>query len=156
VNHANSDEMYICIYSNRDGEVLLFHHEGGIDIGDVESKALKYSIPIDQSFDRTKMENSLLKNVSNDRRSYVKKFDLLIFFICSLRLLAKFITKLFEVYMDLQFTYLEINPLVVTAESVYILDLASRLDQTAEYLCASKWGKIQFPPPFGRDAYAEV
>jgi len=58
--------------------------------------------------------------------------------------------------MNLQFTYLEINPLVVTTKSIYILDLASRLDQTADYLCASKWGKIEFPPPFGRDAYAEV
>jgi ATP citrate (pro-S)-lyase len=58
--------------------------------------------------------------------------------------------------MELQFTYLEINPLVVTKNAVYILDLASRLDQTAEYLCASKWGNIEFPPPFGRDAYAEV
>ena len=78
----------------------------------------------------------------------------MLFFLC--RQLGKFIVKLFEVYMDLHFTYLEINPLVVTTKSIFILDLASRLDQTAEYLCASKWGKIEFPPPFGRDAYAEV
>ena len=72
------------------------------------------------------------------------------------RHLSAFISKLFQVYMELQFTYLEINPLVVTSNTVYVLDLASRLDQTAEYLCASKWGNIEFPPPFGRDAYAEV
>ena len=69
VKHENADEMYICIHSNRDGEVILFHHQGGIDIGDVDSKALTYSIPIDEKFDATKMETSLLKNVSNDRRS---------------------------------------------------------------------------------------
>lgn len=72
------------------------------------------------------------------------------------RHLATFITKLFQVYMELHFTYLEINPLVVTKQAIYVLDLASRLDQTAEYLCASKWGPVEFPPPFGRDAYAEV
>ncbi|UJR20924.1 hypothetical protein I4U23_024033 [Adineta vaga] len=115
LSHENVDEMYICIYSNRDGEVILFHHEGGIDIGDVDSKALQYSILINDPFD----------------------------------------VKSMEIYMDLQFTYLEINPLVVTSKSIHILDLASRLDQTAEYLCASKWGKIEFPPPFGRDAYSE-
>lgn len=60
--------MYICIHSNRDGEVILFHHQGGIDIGDVDSKALTYSISIDEKFDANKMEISLLKNVSNDRR----------------------------------------------------------------------------------------
>ena len=58
--------------------------------------------------------------------------------------------------MELHFTYLEINPLVVTTQAVHVLDLASRLDQTAEYLCASKWGPVEFPPPFGRDAFAEV
>lgn len=73
-----------------------------------------------------------------------------------IRHLSAFITKLFQVYMELHFTYLEINPLVVTPQAVYILDLASRLDQTAEYLCASKWGNVEFPPPFGRDAYPEV
>lgn len=157
IKHEDSDEMYICIYSNRDGELILFHHEGGIDIGDVDSKALQYSIPIDQSFDTVKMEDSLLKNVSNNRRTYVDKTLISMkSFVVFFRNLSKFITKLFEVYMELQFTYLEINPLVVTNESIYILDLASRLDQTAEYICASKWGKIEFPPPFGRDAYAEV
>lgn len=137
--HDTTDEMYICIYSNRDGELILFHHEGGIDIGDVDSKALTYSIIIDESYDAHKMEAALLKNVPTDRRPH----------------LSAFITKLFHVYMDLQFTYLEINPLIVTNKAIHILDLASRLDQTAEYLCASRWGPIEFPPPFGRDAYAE-
>ncbi|CAF4637082.1 unnamed protein product [Rotaria sp. Silwood1] len=139
LEHKKADEMYICIYSNRDGEIILFHHEGGIDVGDVDSKALKYSIIIDDSFDVTKMEEALLKNVPIDRRPH----------------LSAFITKLFQVYMELHFTYLEINPLVVTTKAVHILDLASRLDQTAEYLCASKWGNVEFPPPFGRDAYPE-
>ncbi|CAF1206356.1 unnamed protein product [Adineta ricciae] len=137
--HEKTDEMYICIYSNREGEVILFHHEGGIDVGDVDSKGLQYSILIDESFDDKKMETALLKHVPADRRVH----------------LSAFISKLFQVYMELQFTYLEINPLVVTSNTVYVLDLASRLDQTAEYLCASKWGNIEFPPPFGRDAYAE-
>lgn len=60
--------MYICIYSNRYGEVILFHHEGGIDIGDVDSKALTYSIIIDSQFDKKEMESALLKNVPVDRQ----------------------------------------------------------------------------------------
>jgi ATP citrate (pro-S)-lyase len=70
-------------------------------------------------------------------------------------MLTQFIFNLYEVYMDLHFTYLEINPLVCTDSSVYILDLASKIDQTADYLCKIKWGDIDFPPPFGRDAYPE-
>jgi ATP citrate (pro-S)-lyase len=79
------------------------------------------------------------------------------FLFSSKRMLTLFIANLFETYMDLHFTYLEINPLVVTENQIFILDLASKIDQTADYLCKTKWGgEIEFPPPFGRDAYPEV
>ena len=61
-------------------------------------------------------------------------------------MLTVFIAKLFETYMDLHFTYLEVNPLVVTDSQIFILDLASKIDQTADYLCKNKWvGEIEFP-----------
>ncbi len=44
---------------------------------------------------------------------------------------------------------------MVTKDSIFILDLAAKLDATAEYLCKQKWGEIDFPPPFGRDALPE-
>lgn len=59
--------------------------------------------------------------------------------------LVDFITRLYAVYVDCQFTYLEINPLVVipnedkTSAQVYFLDLAAKLDQTAEFECGAKW-----------------
>jgi succinyl-CoA synthetase beta subunit len=28
----------VCIYAQRDCDTILFHHEGGVDIGDVDSK----------------------------------------------------------------------------------------------------------------------
>lgn len=37
-----------------------------------------------------------------------------------------------------------------------MLDLAAKLDSTAEYICKKRWGDIEFPPPFGRDATPEV
>ena len=33
-----NEEFYICILSHRYGDTILFHHEGGIDIGDVDAK----------------------------------------------------------------------------------------------------------------------
>lgn len=70
-------------------------------------------------------------------------------------MVAKFIEALYLMYTDLYFTYLEINPLVVTADKIYILDLAAKLDATADFICRSKWGEIDYPPPFGRDALPE-
>ena len=37
-----------------------------------------------------------------------------------------------------------------------MLDLAARLDSTAEFVCKVHWGDIDFPPPFGREALQEV
>lgn len=45
---------------------------------------------------------------------------------------------------------------VVTKDGVYVLDLAAKIDATADYICKVKWGDIEFPPPFGREAYPEV
>lgn len=101
--------------------------------------------------------------------------------------LIDFISRLYAVYVDCQFTYLEINPLVVipnadaTSAEVHFLDLAAKLDQTAEFECGVKWaiargpaalglpsattasGKvsidagppIEFPAPFGREMSKE-
>lgn len=46
--------------------------------------------------------------------------------------------------------------LVVKDNQVYMLDLAAKLDSTAEFICKKLWGDIDFPPPFGRDALPEV
>ncbi len=35
------------------------------------------------------------------------------------------------------------------------MDLAAKLDATADFVCRGKWGTIEYPPPFGRDAYPE-
>lgn len=70
-------------------------------------------------------------------------------------MVATFIEKLYLMYQNLYFTYLEVNPLVVTNESIYILDLAAKLDATADFVCRAVWGEIEYPPPFGRDALPE-
>jgi len=35
---SQNEEFYVCIYSHRQGETILFHHEGGVEIGDVDAK----------------------------------------------------------------------------------------------------------------------
>ena len=44
------------------------------------------------------------------------------------RRIAEFIAALYKVYVNLYFTYLEINPLVITSDSIYILDLAAKVN----------------------------
>ena len=74
--------------------------------------------------------------------------------------LVDFITRLYAVYVDCQFTYLEINPLVVipnadaTSAEVHFLDLAAKLDQTADFECGVKWAIARAPANLGVAAVA--
>ncbi|XP_036123915.1 ATP-citrate synthase isoform X4 [Molossus molossus] len=139
VPHSQVEEFYVCIYATREGDYVLFHHEGGVDVGDVDSKAQKLLVGVDEKLNPEDIKKHLLVHAPEDKKE----------------ILASFISGLFNFYEDLYFTYLEINPLVVTKGGVYVLDLAAKVDATADYICKVKWGDIEFPPPFGREAYPE-
>ncbi|PWN44658.1 putative ATP citrate lyase subunit 1 [Ceraceosorus guamensis] len=168
--HPADTEFYVCINSAREGDYILFTHEGGVDVGDVDAKALKLLIPADpeQGFPtREQWTSTLLPGV----KSAEKKEHL-----------TDFLIRLYNVYVDLHFAYLEINPLVCTDDgTITYLDMAAKLDQTADFICGPKWaiardpalynnsvagqaGGVKgedrgppmfFPAPFGRDLTKE-
>ncbi|KAJ9647991.1 beta subunit of ATP citrate lyase [Coniosporium tulheliwenetii] len=173
VPHPSDTEYYININSVREGDWILFTHEGGVDVGDVDAKAEKLLIPVDLSEfpSNEEIAATLLKKVPEGVHN----------------VLVDFISRLYAVYVDCQFTYLEINPLVVipnadaTSAEVHFLDLAAKLDQTAEFECGVKWAiarsatalgiptvvskdvkvtidagpPMEFPAPFGREMSKE-
>jgi len=134
LNHAEEDECYVAVMSTRDGDEILFYHRGGIHVGDVESKAARLPVPIGEFPTFERIEAELLGQVAPSRRAR----------------LAGFIEALFRFYADLNFTLLEINPLVVTEDAVVPLDLAAKLDSAAEFESGRKWGDIEFSQPFGQ------
>ncbi|RQM06008.1 hypothetical protein DH86_00002571, partial [Scytalidium sp. 3C] len=141
VPHPAGTEYYVNIHS---GDFILFTHEGGVDVGDVDAKAEKILIPVDLSEYPSNQEiaATLLKHVPKGVHN----------------VLVDFITRLYAVYVDCQFTYLEINPLVVipnaegTSAEVHFLDLAAKLDQTAEFECGVKWAIARSPTALGLTA----
>lgn len=143
VPHAQDEECYISIYSHRNGDTILFHHQGGVDVGDVDAKAAKLEIPIDGKLSVDDVKKTLLVNIKEAPRK---------------ESLTNFVVSLYNAYVDLFFTYLEINPLVVSKDGkqIYVLDLAAKIDETASFACRAKWGdELEFPPPFGRDLLPE-
>ena len=63
------EEAYVCIYSHRNADTILFHHEGGVDIGDVDAKALKLEVPVGADPpDQKTLINKLLQNVADDKK----------------------------------------------------------------------------------------
>ncbi|KAJ2457895.1 ATP citrate lyase subunit 1, partial [Coemansia sp. RSA 2424] len=168
VPHPADVEYYVCIQSHRDGDEILFTHEGGVEIGDVDAKALRLQVPIAQALpDSESIAAALLGDIASATQRAA---------------LATFVERLYAVYVDLNFTYLEINPLVVLETGdgelpqVVYLDLAAKLDQTAEFESGDKWAKarsdgvvygssaaatdmggpaMDFPAPFGRELSRE-
>lgn len=140
VPHEEKDEMYVAIFGTKTGDKILFYHEGGVDIGDVDDKAESYDVDVDKTISISEVEKNLLQKVTDGPTR---------------NLVADFIVALFNVYRKLFFAYMEINPIVVRDGKIFILDLAAKLDQCAEYICSREWGSISFPPPFGRDAFPE-
>jgi len=141
--HADTDEHYICIQSDRDGEEILFCAQGGVDVGDVDAKAARLHVEIDDdalTADRI-LQAKLLEGVPTERKQK----------------LASFINILFQVYRKLNFTYMEINPVVFSEKtgSIVPLDLAAKIDETASFLNATDWGHLDLPAPFGRKEFPE-
>ncbi|MBW0531202.1 hypothetical protein O181_070917 [Austropuccinia psidii MF-1] len=166
IPHPSDTEYYICINSIREGDMILFTHQGGVDIGDVDTKATKIIIPVDGDLpSRSDLKSKLLSAVPSHRQDP----------------LVDFLIRLYSTYVDLHYTYLEINPLVCMessdgSPSILFLDMAAKLDQTADYLCGAKWAiaretsfiksqsskaftdrgpPMVFPAPFGRDLTKE-
>jgi ATP citrate (pro-S)-lyase len=134
VPHDENDEYYLAILSQREGDQILFHHQGGINVGDIDAKAVRMTIPIGAYPTSANIEKQLLNNIPKERKG----------------LIAGFIEGMFKFYADLNYTYLEINPFVVSGNRIVPLDLAAKLDDTAEFVSGKKWGDISFPSPFGR------
>ncbi|KMU80934.1 ATP-citrate synthase [Coccidioides immitis RMSCC 3703] len=143
VPHPQETEYYININSVREGDWILFTHEGGVDVGDVDAKAEKLLVPNFPSNDE--IAAKLLSKIPQGLHN----------------VLVDFITRLYAVYVDCQFTYLEINPLVVipnadkTSAEVHFLDLAAKLDQTAEFECGTKWAVARSRAALGIRAPAQ-
>lgn len=141
VPHPQETEYYININSVREGDWILFYHEGGVEVGDVDAKAEKLLIPVDlkEYPSNEQIAKGLLSKVPSGVHN----------------VLVDFISRLYAVYVDCQFTYLEINPLVVipnkdvTSADVHFLDLAAKIDQTAEFECGVKWAIARSPAALG-------
>ncbi len=136
--HTQDQEYYISATVVDNDDVLYMSAEGGMEVEEGwEEKVNEVRIPINMSDDE--MERAVRANVpegipSENRERF-----------------TSFAIQFFKFYRDLNFAYLEINPIVMLGNDMHILDLVARLDDTAGFLMKEKWGNIEFPTPFGME-----
>ena len=137
---SQTNFIYIILQSFRANDEVLFYHEGGVDVGDVDSKGVRMSLALGEAPTKEAVITALLQLVPDKRREY----------------LAGFIVALIKLFRDLNFVYMEINPLVMTDDGrITPLDMAAKIDETANFLNHAQWGALEFPAPFGRAEFPE-
>ena len=134
--HSEDEEYYIAATTlDENYDVLYLSAHGGMEVEENWDKVTEVKIPIDM--DDANIEHLVRANVPADITEENKE---------------RFITfaeQFYKFFRDLNFAYLEINPIVIQGNDVHLLDLVARLDDTAGFLMKDKWGDIEFPTPFG-------
>ncbi len=139
VPHDQSDEYYVAITTGEDEDIIYMSAHGGIEVEENWDKVVEVKIPITASDEEIK--KIIEENVPADIKDKEKY--------------AEFVYRLYKLFRDLHFAYLEINPLVMVGNKVYPLDFVGRLDDTAQFAVGKKWGNVEFPAGFGRDLSPE-
>ncbi len=129
-------EYYLAFTAGHEEDKIHFSTQGGVDIESVWDTVITIKVPVLGTLDRSELEKQLSEV---DDKAQV----------------ASFIQTLYGIYVDYHFTYLEFNPITFADGKLVPLDCVAKLDDTAAFQCAEKWGKMEFPKAFGASATPE-
>ncbi|KAL5725087.1 ATP citrate synthase [Ranunculus cassubicifolius] len=129
----HNEEFYLNIVSERLGCSLSFSECGGIDIEENWDKVKTVFLPTGSSF-TSETCAPLVATLPLEIKETIEQF----------------IKDVFAVFLDLDFTFLEMNPFTFVDGKPYPLDMRGELDDTAAFKNFKKWANIEFPMPFGR------
>ena len=123
-------EYYLAFTSKRDADVIHFSTEGGVDIESVWDTVIEIEVPVLEALNRAALTKRLPKLPDKEK-------------------IVSFIEALYRFYVEYHFATLEFNPFTLVDGAIVALDAVAKLDDTAAYQCAERWGTIEFPKPFG-------
>ncbi|CAK0761088.1 ATP-citrate synthase alpha chain protein 2 [Coccomyxa viridis] len=130
----HKQEYYLSIQSNRLGNDISFSDAGGVEIEENWDSVKKVTLDTEQLADARALA-PLLSTLPLELRPDMESF----------------IQACYEVFLDLDFTLMEMNPFTLDAEGKpFPLDMRGELDDTAAFKSGKKWGDLEFPLPFGR------
>lgn len=109
-------ERYLALERQRDGYRVFFSKKGGIDIEEHESSVQTVLIPYS----------------GDPEAGYQAVYQ-------EIGLKPAFLKRLVSVFEANFFSFLEINPLVITEDTIQIIDLAVEVDSVAEFFVDRNW-----------------
>nr|GLL32730.1 ATP-citrate synthase alpha chain protein 2 [Ipomoea trifida] len=129
----HKEEFYLNVVSERLGSSISFSECGGIEIEENWDKVKTIFVPTGTPF-TSELCAPLVATLPLEIKSVIEEF----------------IKVVYALFLDLDFTFLEMNPFTLVDGKPYPLDMRGELDDTATFKNFKKWGNIEFPLPFGR------
>ncbi|KAK4763367.1 hypothetical protein SAY86_009135 [Trapa natans] len=129
----HKEEFYLNVVSERLGSSISFSECGGIEIEENWDKVKTIFVPTGAAF-TSEVCAPLIATMPLEIRGVIQEFIMVVF----------------TLFQELDFTFLEMNPFTLVDGKPYPLDMRGELDDTATFKNFKKWGKIEFPMPFGR------
>nr|AZI76137.1 ACL alpha2 [Vaccinium corymbosum] len=129
----HKEEFYLNIVSDRLGNSISFSECGGIEIEENWDKVKTIFVPTGLAFTAETCA-PLVATLPLEMKETIEEF----------------IKVIFALFLDLDFTFLEMNPFTLVNGKPYPLDMRGELDDTATFKNFKRWGSIEFPMPFGR------
>ena len=136
--HTQEEEYYISATCVGDNDMLYMSAEGGMEVEEGwDEKVTEVAFAITDTEDE--IAEKIRANVPADVADADKeKF-------------AEFAIGFFKAYRELNFAYLEINPFVMQGNTIELLDMVAKLDDTAGFMMVDEWGDVPYPTPFGME-----
>ncbi len=138
IPHDVSQERYVAIKMEAEGDRIFLSERGGVNIEERWDEVRQIFIPVLQE---ERAGEIIEKGVPEN--------------FPERKLFAEFLSRLYQLFCKLHFTYLEINPLLLMGRTVYPLDFMGKIDDTAFFLAGRRWGQVHFPSGFGREPTPE-
>jgi len=136
--HTQDEEYYVSATCVGDDDVIYMSAEGGMEVEEGwDEKVTEVAFPI------TATEDEIAAKIRANVPADVAEKDKANF--------AEFCIGFFRAYRELNFAYLEINPFVLQGNTVELLDMVAKLDDTAGFMMVNEWGDIPYPTAFGMD-----
>jgi len=133
----HEEEYYISIVSQRDKDIIYYSPEGGINIEENWENVIAIEIPTLTSMDTIDINQKIPQHKNKE-------------------IIITFIKSLYRVFLDLDFTYLEVNPFAIGENgTIHLLDTVAYLDSCAFFKNEQQWNNLAFPKEFGKKEFPE-
>ena len=136
--HTQEEEYYISATCVGDNDVLYMSAEGGMEVEegwDDKVTELAFSITATEEEIAYKIRTNVPKDIAEKDKAQF----------------AEFAVGFFKAYRELNFAYLEINPFVMQGNTIELLDMVAKLDDTAGFMMVEEWGNVDYPTAFGME-----